>query len=215
MSLESEFKNIYVINLDRRPDRFSEVQIELRKAGINNYEKFCAIDGKTLTHKYKFVPTDTMGDAQAMGHIGCTLSHFGVLNKAKEDGAEKYVVFEDDVELHKNFKELFDEYYNEVPADWDCILLGGSHIGGFDRITERVIRIFGSYTTHAMLINKTMYDKLTAVWQHAGSEVDVAMASLHRDNKCYAFNPPLAWQKGGHSDILGKYDDYIALKKIL
>jgi len=212
VSLESEFKNIYVINLDRRPDRLSEVKIELQKADINNYERFCAIDGKTLTHKYKFVPTDSMGDAQAMGHIGCTLSHFGVLNKAKSDGADKYVVFEDDVEFHKDFKSLFDECYKDVPTDWDCILFGGSHVGGFDRITERVIRIFGSYTTHAMIINKSMYDKLSMVWGNAGSEVDVAMASLHKDNKCYAFNPPLAWQRAGFSDILGKHDEYIHLK---
>lgn len=210
--LETEFNNIYVINLDRRADRLELVKAELVKAGINKYERFSAIDGKTLSHKYKFVPTDSMSDEQAMGHIGCTLSHFGVLNKAKLDGAEKYAVFEDDVEFHENFKSLFDEYYKDVPPDWDCILLGGSHVGGFDRITERVIRIYGSYTTHAMLINKTLYDKLTTVWQHAGSEVDVAIASLHKDNKCYAFNPPLAWQKGGFSDILGKYDDYKHLK---
>ncbi len=213
MSLESEFKNIYVINLDRRTDRWSLVKNELEKASIKNYERFSAVDGKTLTHKYKFVPTEAMSESQALGHIGCTLSHLGVLNKAKSDESERYAVFEDDVVFKENFDQLFDQCFSEVPSNWDCILLGGSHVGGFDRITERVIRIFGSYTTHAMLINKKFYDKLTSVWENAGKEVDVAMASLHRDNYCYAFNPPLAWQRDGFSDILGKYDDYTALRK--
>ena len=212
MSLESEFKNIYVINLDRRIDRWNSVQAELKKADIKTFEKFSAIDGKTLTSKYKFVPTDSMSESQAMGHIGCTLSHFGVLNKAKSDGCDKYAVFEDDVVFHEKFNSLFDLCYSEVPNDWDCILLGGSHVGGFDRITERVIRIYGSYTTHAMLINHTLYEKLKTVWEFAGSEVDVAIASLHKDNKCYAFNPPLAWQREGYSDILGKHDDYKHLR---
>lgn len=212
MNFEKIFKKSYVINLDRRTDRWTNAKVELEKAGITNFERFSAVDGKSLTTKYNFKPSDSMSDAQMMGHIGCTLSHYGVLNKAREDGLDKYAVFEDDVEFRPGFESMFDLCYSDVPDNWDCILFGGSHVGGFDVISERVIRIFGSYTTHAMLINEKFYNKLEVVWKNAGCEVDVAIASLHRDNYCYAFHPPLAWQKGGYSDILGKYDDYKHLR---
>ncbi len=215
MSFSELFPHTYLINLDRRPDRLTNASNELKKAEIVKYERFSAVDGKTLPANLKFIPADSMTDEQMKGHIGCTLSQLGVLNKAKSEGCKRYAVFEDDVEFVSDFTVKFDTCFKDVPDNWDCILLGGSHVGGFDRLTERVIRIFGSYTTHAMLINEKFYDKLSKVWENGRSEVDVAIASLHRDNYCYAFNPPLAWQKGGFSDILNKTDDYVALKKIL
>ena len=202
--LDVMFDHVFVINLDRRPDRLQEITNELVNNGICSYEKFSAVDGKTLTGQYN-VP---------IGHVGCTLSHLGVAQLAKERGYKNYVVLEDDAVFSPSFKEDFVKAFKHVPKDWDCIFLGGSHVGGFDIVNDYVIRMKGSYTTHAMIINETFYDKIIGVWKgfNTTQEVDVAMASLHKDNNCYSFRNALAHQRAGHSDILEKYDDYKHLR---
>jgi GR25 family glycosyltransferase involved in LPS biosynthesis len=205
MSLDELYDKIFVINLDRRADRMLEISKALDRIGVKNFERVSAVDGKAMNKKFPIAP----------GHVGCVLSHMKVLNLAKERGYKNYIVFEDDAEFHPDFVSLFDEKIKFVPENWDCVFFGGSHVGGFDRLNEHVIKMHGSYTTHAMIINNSLYEKLTGVWgdQSFRSEVDVAMARLHKDNNCYSFNPPLVFQKAGYSDILDKFDDYKHLRK--
>lgn len=215
MSLLSQFKqHIYVINLERRPDRWNEVQIEMARAGITEYKRFNGIDGQTmdLASMGRVIPVDPRYHTkEILGHIGCSLSHRGVLQDAILNNADMYAVIEDDIAFVENFDTVFDECMADVPKDWDCIMLGGSHVSRTERITTRVIKTWGSYTTHGLLINKSFYEKLLAIWEFS-LEVDVAISSLHATNNVYAFNPPLAWQRAGYSDILCKHDDYKHLR---
>ena len=198
-----QFDKTFIINLDRRGDRMSEVRSELERVGISDYERISAVDGRTLTGNYSV----------AIGHVGCSLSHLSVARLAKERNLKNYVVLEDDVIFHPQFME-FDSFLKEVPANWDMIFLGGSHVKGFTRVTDKVIRMKGSYTTHAMIIKSTMFDKLIHIWNtfHGSAEVDVALSRLHRDHFCYSFTPALASQRAGFSDILERHDDYKHLR---
>lgn len=195
---------VFVINLDRRGDRMAEVKAELDKVGITDYERFSAVDGKNLKGNFRV----------AIGHVGCSLSHLGVVKLAKERGYKSYAVFEDDVVFHPEVQSLFEKFYKEVPENWDLIFFGGSHVKGFTKVTDNVIKMNGSYTTHAMLVRDTMYDKLIHVWNtfHGTAEVDVALARLHKEFNCYSFMPAIAWQRAGFSDILERHDDYKHLR---
>ena len=202
--LETIFDKVFIINLDRRGDRMLEIKTEMEKIGVKDYERISAVDGQKLTGNFKV----------AIGHVGCSLSHLNVVKLAKERGYKNYVVFEDDAVFCDNFQETFSEYLKQVPAGWDCLFFGGSHVKGFHKVNDKVIKMNGSYTTHAMIINHTLYDKLIHIWNtfHGTAEVDVALAKLHREHACYSFTKSLAWQRAGYSDILEKYDDYKHLK---
>jgi len=182
----------------------AEVKTELERVGISDYERFPAVDGRTLTGNYQV----------AIGHVGCSLSHLGVAKLAKERRYNTYAVLEDDVVFHPEFATLFPAYMKDVPENWDMIFLGGSHVKGFTKVNNHVIKMKGSYTTHAMILRKTVFDKLIHIWNsfHGTAEVDVALSRLHKEFNCYSFIPAIAWQRAGHSDILERFDDYKHLR---
>ena len=67
------FDKIYVINLDRRPDRYEAFQREMSKYGIENVERFSAIDGTTImTNNMKLL----------LGELGVLESHLEIIKKS-------------------------------------------------------------------------------------------------------------------------------------
>jgi glycosyl transferase family 25 len=199
-----QFDKTFIINLDRRGDRMAEAKVELERVGINDYERVSAVDGRNLQGNFQV----------AIGHVGCSLSHLNVVRLAKSRNLNNYVVLEDDVVFHPDAPVLFEMYYKDVPTDWDMLFFGGSHVKGFTKVTDHILKMKGTYTTHAMVIRSTMFDKLIHIWNtfHGTAEVDVALARLHKEHNCYSFMPALAWQRAGHSDILERFDDYKHLR---
>lgn len=127
MKTPSEFNKVYVINLERSPDRKAYMEKQLNRIGVN-YEFFKAVDGKDLKfinekgevivgldinnkkrlgETYKILcPTVTLTythkDIDApfgAGVAGCYCSHLEVLKKAYADGNKVSVVLEDDIDL--------------------------------------------------------------------------------------------------------------------
>ena len=98
------FDQIYVINLDRRPDRKKRISYTLDVLGIS-YKIVSAVDGKNLTSSdllnrgIKILPNYedryNKGKTLTFGQIGCFLSHYNLW---------KEVIFKD---LYMNF-DFFD-----------------------------------------------------------------------------------------------------------
>ena len=91
------FKKCFVINLDRRPERYNEF---LNRIPFNSSicERFSAIDGKTITnHSSKENPYV----------MGCHQSHKKILEIVMDDDAlsddDFVIIFEDDVFFNNNF----------------------------------------------------------------------------------------------------------------
>lgn len=94
---------IYVVNLERAPDRLTHMAAQLQRLGLD-YEVVAAVDGAELT------PTDRRGlvDESAVsampqwltaGAVGCALSHRLVYERMLSDGHQIALVLEDDVRL--------------------------------------------------------------------------------------------------------------------
>jgi hypothetical protein len=202
--LDKIFDKIYCINLDRRPDRWENVQKEFKRIGIENVERFPAVDGKKLSiNNTSLVP----------GNVGCVLSHLEITKKAKELGLKNYLVFEDDVQFHKDFKKLFDKFYNQVPTDWDMIYFGGNNV--VDRplkVSENIVKIFNTYTTHSLVVKNTMYDVIIEILPGLKKPIDVYYADLQKSFNCYCFSPRIVWQVDGISDIQDKEVKYPFLR---
>lgn len=78
----------FVVNLERRPDRLSLIQNEMKYIGWD-YELFKAVDTNS--------------------HVGCTKSHCEIIKIAKERGYEKVLVVEDDCSFMPYAKSLLEE----------------------------------------------------------------------------------------------------------
>jgi GR25 family glycosyltransferase involved in LPS biosynthesis len=200
--LHNKFDKIFCINLDRRSDRWENVQQEFQKHGIENVERFSAIDGNIHN-----ITTNLLS-----GEIGCLLSHIEIVKKAKELGLKNYLVFEDDVEFKNNFNELFDKFNTQLPEDWDMVYLGGSNIDKPNEISDNVIKLNNTYTSHSIVIKNTLYDIILDMLPKMEKQVDVYFAELQKKYNCYCVTPTLVWQVSGYSDIQMKETNYTFLK---
>lgn len=206
--LEGFFEDIFCINLARRMDRYIQATAEFEKHNLE--VKFIeGIDGKTLPVRY-ILSKDGMQVSR--GDLGCTLSHLKVTKLAKERKLKSYLVFEDDVELDPNFNELLLKYLEYIPSDWDMIYFGGNHNKPLVKINEHISKMTQTFTTHAMIVKDTVYDKMIEMWSKENEKVDVALSELHRDNNCYVFTPHIAFQRPSFSDILNIETDYKHLR---
>lgn len=98
---------------------------------------FKGIDGKlvnlqdyNLSHRYRLFFENNIREREAgrtktdyRGHLGCTLSHLGVLSSVRN----MTVIFEDDAEIVPEFRNRFQSvlgYLSKHDPDWEVLLLG-------------------------------------------------------------------------------------------
>ena len=122
MSVEDErtkLGKVFVVNLDRRPDRWERIQkvlngsATIKKLG---FERVRATDGVTLPHRQMLVEGKLSKDAYSslisnievngefltMGGLGCLLSHAKIWERVVEMSFPA-LVLEDDIEIKENF----------------------------------------------------------------------------------------------------------------
>lgn len=137
-------EQVYIINLDRKPDRWKSIKKELNRIAIGNNQRlsniskrFSAIDAKYykggenknilpyyfLSDQFKVEPyenyeiLDKDSDYKidmTKQEIAITLSHIGVWKKMVEDNVEYALILEDDVFFTKNFSTKIDEIWSYI-----------------------------------------------------------------------------------------------------
>jgi GR25 family glycosyltransferase involved in LPS biosynthesis len=132
----------YVINLDRRPDRWNDFLKQPTLNQFSNLQRFSAVDGSKL---------DLMADENISIHtrqnilrkarrshyeictpgaIGASYSHISLWKKLIESDSNYIVVFEDDTMITDENLKMIDALIPKLPNDgWDMWLLG-THRGG-------------------------------------------------------------------------------------
>jgi glycosyl transferase, family 25 len=197
------FDKIYCVNLDKRKDRWEQVQKEFKKHNLN-VERFSAIEGNPDN-----IPTKIVS-----GHVGCVLSHYNIIKKAEEENLEQILILEDDVVFDENLQEKFKMFITQTPKDWDMLYFGGNHNHEpLKKISENVYKVHNTYTTHAYAIRKSVFPVVLKMFPKLSHEVDVMYSVLQRSFECFVFRPHIAWQRDGYSDILEREVNYDFLKK--
>jgi GR25 family glycosyltransferase involved in LPS biosynthesis len=200
VDLKKYFDRIYVINLDRRPDRLEKFNLELDKFGITDVEKFSAIDGTTISPN---------NNTLLAGEIGVLMSHLEIIKKCHSEGVKNVLILEDDVFFTDEIKKL-DEYMLEVPKDWDFIYFGGNHVYGAapTKISDKVLKLNFTVALQCVAINNTLFETIMAILPKMGKQVDGYYAQLHNVYNAYGFYPNMAKQVAGFSDIQNRNVDY-------
>ena len=189
------FKNIYVINLDRRKDRWAEVQGELQKLGIQ--QRAQRISGVDLG-----------------SHPGCTASHKKFLDLAIQNGSGASLVIEDDAQIMSDWQESLHNGLKRLPDDWDILYLGYNldpHSPSTippNFIGYNLIQLFGCLTTHMYAVNCNRLDRIKAFREYMDKyssiiQIDMLFLTiiLTHQFKTYGIYPMVAVQRAGFSDI--------------
>ena len=135
---DSLFNNIkvYVINLDRRTDRWAHAYKILTNAGFKNITRISAIDGKQIDSEQikKLVlpdayeklcqPRSEHEELGSLGSIGCYLSHYKAWQLILSSH-EPSIVVEDDIDIQPNWFKNSQVDMSHL-SFYDLILLGHS-----------------------------------------------------------------------------------------
>ena len=207
----SEFvDHVFYINLDRRPDRKTHIESQLSAIGINEYERFAAVD------------------RPGNGIVGCGYSHLAVLKLARERRYNNVLIFEDDFmfmvspdEFRRGWSAFFE---SPMGTDYDvCMLAYNLHEKEEctrDGVAhEGIQRVLYAQTASGYLVHSRHYDALIALYewalpllektgQHWVYANDVIWRSLQQQGKWYGFVPRIGKQIDGFSDNANCYMNY-------
>lgn len=147
----------YIINLDRNPERWSDVQEKIKKAGYTNVHRWTAVDGKNpsqLKDAWNQVgnPSFSLNDqefVQYPGKQGCFLSHVLLWKKMIDEQIPWITVFEDDVLFHPEWTTLAPQYFEQTPTNFDVLYLGAQ----FEFHSKYHIDKGPVFCTHAMMVS--------------------------------------------------------------
>lgn len=181
-----EIPNIFLINRTDRPERLDKSRKELGKFGI----------------PFKVVPAIITED----GAWGLKLTMKALFEHCINMGYEKIVVFEDDVLLtHENTNELIEKCLEQVPQSFHCLQLGCILLMCPERVSENILKVNASYSTHAVIYSKEAME-LIVPFLTLPEPLDVIIQQkLQSQFKCYTTKPQIAIQRADKSDIF-KYD---------
>ncbi|MDR1560795.1 MAG: glycosyltransferase family 25 protein [Holosporaceae bacterium] len=144
---------VYVINLDRSPERMKKIKSLLDTLGIK-FTRFPAIDGYNIKivnlktnkiednksfHKvcdknsdyliscglfsFKYTTTPKIRRLLCCGELGCALSHLSIAKDIVQKGHKLAMILEDDVVCEKDFKVIFAETLKNTPKDMGILFL--------------------------------------------------------------------------------------------
>lgn len=202
---------VYLVNLDRSPDRLAEMQARLDALGVA-FVRVPAVDGRLLT--------DAEREATRAAHkawsplsaseIGCFLSHRACWRRIAEGPARHGCVFEDDMLLSPRLRDfLADDSW--IPADAEIVKIeeGYSRVWLDAPLREikdgfRLGRLRGThYRAGGYLVSRDAARRLLAMTERFGLPVDLVLFDFATGRaaelKIYQLLPALSVQKKGRS----------------
>ena len=126
----------FVVNLDRRPDRWKNFSAQPTVVEFPQLKRFSAVDGSKLDvlNDKRISPFTRQNimrkyrrsdyEINTPGAIGATLSHSTIWREFLKGSAEYVVVFEDDTMIRPKDLVLIQKLIPTLPSNWDMWLLG-------------------------------------------------------------------------------------------
>lgn len=206
------FERVYVVNLDRRPDRWRQFAERLP----NDWPfaqpiRFAAVDGQVVTPPAWW--------KAGKGAWGIYRSFLTILERCLNENVRSVLMLEDDACFCEDFSAKAMEWLRHVPSDWGMLYLGGQHCKKAQQINPWLLQPQNVNRCHAWAVNHTMmretYNHLNE--QHWGTtsagaakHIDHHLGALHQrhfDRFDQLVLCPPGWfvgQAAGRSNICGK-----------
>lgn len=204
---------VYVVNLDRRFDRYENFikNVCLKSQFIKEkHVRYSAIDGQKLSENELFEITSVRGKNFMLnnsrskgiyltkGAIGLALTY----KKIIEDCRGITMILEDDVNIIENFDSELSSCLNNLPDDWDVLYLGwcDSRYLKIEKFNNYINLLNGQINgTHGWIINPNGKNKLLSVYPLT-YQIDT---EIYKKNyiKKYSTYKKIALRTKGNSDI--------------
>ena len=199
--LESSFEKVFLVNLDRRKDRLETCMKEFdERWPFKKPIRWRAVDGSLCPSPY--------GWSAGGGAWGCMQSHRQILEHCLLEGINSVMVLEDDAYLLPEFEKQIQVFMDEVPSDWECLMIGGQHIRDPVPVSKNVVRCKDTQRTHAYVLRGSLIKDLYREWSSRSGHCDHSMGPFCGSRITYAPSKFLIGQGEGQSDISGRIDRF-------
>ena len=205
---------VYVINLERSPDRWRDMQPILARMGFPHGIRFAAVDGTHLdieaAQRQGHLPADLSAfDAHCRrGEIGCALSHTAVLRDIVANRYSTALVLEDDIELRGlplTWRIRARRAFNDLPAHWDIWFLYRCFDirARIERLSFRTVKPFSPQGCAAYAVTLAGARKILAHLHPPTTAIDRVISPLvqTRQLNAYAASPQLI-QPSRHPSLI-------------
>jgi len=169
--------NVYLINLERRDDRYSRMKFNLDLIGVD-FQLVPAVDGRKINENYlrtnniKMLPEFSEpyhGRPLTFGEIGCFMSHYNIWKDIVASEHDTVLVFEDDIRFEPYFVQKFEYLLTElktIPDKWDLVFLGRKILHNSEEpwleSSSQLVKVDYTYWTLSYILTKTGAQKLLA-----------------------------------------------------
>lgn len=234
--LNNLFEKIYLINLDKRKDRFENFTKIAEKYNLS-FERIKAFDGYSLINEnftyeskkisfiknefYKHEPGNSFGienyhNKYFKGAVGCLISHLEAIKMAEKNNYSSILLLEDDVAFSDDFETKIKNLYNNFPKQWDMFYLSGSLIKEGEKF-KYYSELISSHTTHSYAINSSVFKILIKLLEKNMfiKPIDSCYVSIQESIKSFIAMPFLTYQSNGFSDIHNSNASYDSIKNYL
>jgi len=146
------FDRTFVINLDRRPDRWERFQSQFPVDWpFALPERWSAVDGEAVEVPEWF--------GAGAGAWGCLQTHVAIWWAQVENEWDSVLVLEDDAVFCRDAVQIMQQTMDLVPDDWDQVYFGGQHLDTNDRapevaVQDKLCRCRYTNRTHAYAIRQ-------------------------------------------------------------
>lgn len=214
------FDKIFVLNIERRADRWDRTSELLKQNGIFNAERFVGFDGIEEPHKHewsKYMKQPLSADEakikqkgiKSVGSWAILKSMRRLIEQAKNKGYQRILTLQDDILFHRQFLDKFYETLTTtVPSNWKLLYLGASQHSwksGHVDPGKGFYRCYGMTDgAFAVAIDSNVYDDLLAEIDKFVLPFDTgALCAVQRKfgDDCYVVSPNIIIADVRDSDL--------------
>ena len=207
------FDKIFIINLEHRKDRWTNIKNNLEKFKITNYERFNAI-----RPEFKNIPSSSYRNMNKLsikkrptgyptGCIGCLRSHVEILKLAKKRNYQKIIILEDDAFFKANL-DIFENAIKQLDSKFDIFQLAGNH-RAIKKISDNIALVNISLATLGYGIQNHIFDYIIENAEKSGLEIDkFYIKFVYTKKKSYCIQPHIISNITSFSDINRNISNY-------
>jgi hypothetical protein len=180
-NVDNILENTWVINLDRREDRWNQTNKRLNSLGISA-SRWAATDkdSPSFLSMYKTLATD-----RSKGEIACWQSHLKLWKHLYASGVQSAVIFEDDLSIPPALTLEQVQETIEDSAGFNVLLLGYCGVPLLHRAKFGTSRVGRAQCTHSYAVSRTGLKKLLDANHDFTMAVDEWLYNFCKDNLCY------------------------------
>ena len=199
----------FVVNLETRPDRLEDIKFELDYIGWD-YEVFSAVNRNS--------------------YMGCTLSHLGIINIAKERGYNRVMVSEDDCDVMPYAKSFIEDLEKQIDGIEFGVMNLAPTLNRPMNVSEKYNmlldltnlppkphdRLTETFATNILIYDVSSFQLVENIKEYAFQSGDYVLPideqlvkHVYPVVQCFAPVLPIAPQKNSYSDVShGMYNNF-------